>query len=457
MSPTVRRSPSCSASTVRTSDVLAAGTRSSAVGGCPGAGSSRDRPAGQAAHPLAGTAAIVGRSPTAKATNPPQRHVNFRLHRLDVTFLKVIMSTKIDISAQISMNTDRGSVSGDTIRDCISRSCPKTEGCLRDRTGAACDDRSAGMSERSADPRCGPCSSWSPRSRHGPAAGARQPRSLLFGSLEASAAPLPDHRREGRARTARSGRLRRPLASVGRPARAGERRRHALHRVGAVVLGYQWFPDWGVVAAYAGPEGSMEVLSDGRGCVHALPPRFGLRLHGEVWARPTDETLLARHRCRRLGAATDVWGRGSAWGYRMGRLSRTRGQPLRRRDRLPEMESRAARHRFRPRPLQLPRLGRPADRRRRRRRPLRGFASGRPGRHVRIAWRVLSGVRGPSRTRRRAGALGARAVEEAAPHPRGSRPARRRPWRQRPVGHRQARIAREALRVARSGSSSRGS
>ena len=50
---------------------------------------------------------------------------------------------------------------------------------------------------------------------------------------------------------------------------------------GAAVLGYQWFFDWGVVAAFAGPEGTVEMLTDGRS-VAAQPARFGLRLHGEV-------------------------------------------------------------------------------------------------------------------------------------------------------------------------------
>ncbi|MDP4021057.1 cellulose biosynthesis protein BcsS [Methylobacterium sp. NEAU 140] len=83
---------------------------------------------------------------------------------------------------------------------------------------------------------------------------------------------------------------------------------------GAAVLGYQWFFDWGVVAAFAGPEGTMELLTDGR-AVAALPARFGLRLHGEVWARPTEETLLQATGI--AGSARDsVWAR-LAWGYRL--------------------------------------------------------------------------------------------------------------------------------------------
>jgi hypothetical protein len=102
------------------------------------------------------------------------------------------------------------------------------------------------------------------------------------------------------------------LASLG-----GQRRREGPvirdSAIAAVVLGYQWFRDWGVVAAHLGPEVSMEVVS-GCGCVQALPPRFGLRLHGEVWARPTDDTLLTAT----LVTGTlrmSAWGR-LAWGYR---------------------------------------------------------------------------------------------------------------------------------------------
>lgn len=83
---------------------------------------------------------------------------------------------------------------------------------------------------------------------------------------------------------------------------------------GAVVLGYQWFFDWGVVAAFAGPEGTRDLLTDGR-ALSALPARVGLRLHGEVWARPTETTLLQATAI--AGSARDsVWAR-LAWGYRL--------------------------------------------------------------------------------------------------------------------------------------------
>ncbi|WP_375464973.1 cellulose biosynthesis protein BcsS [uncultured Methylobacterium sp.] len=84
--------------------------------------------------------------------------------------------------------------------------------------------------------------------------------------------------------------------------------------LGAALVGYQWFYDWGVAAAFAGPEGSVEALTDGRS-VAALPVQWGLRLHGEIWARPTKETLVQATAI--LGSARD-----SAWtriglGYRV--------------------------------------------------------------------------------------------------------------------------------------------
>lgn len=132
---------------------------------------------------------------------------------------------------------------------------------------------------------------------------------LLFGSLEASPSVfVTTGAKLALDRIDREGFV--ALASVG----TGRRTETAAIRqtvVGAAVVGYQWFRDWGVVAAYAGPEGSLEILSSGGGTV-ALPPRVGLRLHGEVWARPTDTTLLTATAI--LGSArTSAWSRVS-WG-----------------------------------------------------------------------------------------------------------------------------------------------
>ncbi|MCJ2073216.1 cellulose biosynthesis protein BcsS [Methylobacterium sp. J-030] len=139
---------------------------------------------------------------------------------------------------------------------------------------------------------------------------------LLFGSLDADAATfvtagvkigLPSLEDDGFV----------ALASLG-GGRQGERDldgpRRRYTAVSAVGLGYQWFFDWGVVAAFAGPEGSVQMLTDGLGPT-MLPLRFGLRLHGEVWARPTEATMVQTTVI--AGSAIDsVWMR-TAWGYRL--------------------------------------------------------------------------------------------------------------------------------------------
>lgn len=55
----------------------------------------------------------------------------------------------------------------------------------------------------------------------------------------------------------------------------------------SLLAGYQYFADWGVVSLFAGPEASFESLN-----TRALPMRYGLRIHGEVWARPSENKLL---------------------------------------------------------------------------------------------------------------------------------------------------------------------
>jgi hypothetical protein len=134
---------------------------------------------------------------------------------------------------------------------------------------------------------------------------------LLFGSLEAGPSVfVTTGAKAALDRIDRKGFV--ALASVG----GGQRRETAGIRattIGAVVFGYQWFADWGVVALYAGAEGTADVIY-GCGCLRALPPRFGLRLHGEIWARPSDETLFVATLI--LGSTrASAWGR-AAWGYR---------------------------------------------------------------------------------------------------------------------------------------------
>lgn len=82
--------------------------------------------------------------------------------------------------------------------------------------------------------------------------------------------------------------------------------------LGAALGGYQFVRPWGVVTVMAGPELSVELLTGAGGAV-LLPLRSGLRLHGEVWARPTESTLATATVI--LGSARDdAWARLS-WGY----------------------------------------------------------------------------------------------------------------------------------------------
>ncbi|MFE1597951.1 cellulose biosynthesis protein BcsS [Methylobacterium sp. ID0610] len=88
--------------------------------------------------------------------------------------------------------------------------------------------------------------------------------------------------------------------------------RHTV--LGSALGGWQWLWDWGVVAVFAGPETAFEVLDSS--ALRRLPaPRFGLRLHAEVWARPTEDTLLTTTAI--AGSARgDAWSRLS-WGWRV--------------------------------------------------------------------------------------------------------------------------------------------
>lgn len=82
--------------------------------------------------------------------------------------------------------------------------------------------------------------------------------------------------------------------------------------LGAALGGYQFVRPWGVTTVMAGPELSAEMLTGAGGAV-MLPLRSGVRLHGEVWARPTESTLATATVI--LGSARgDAWARLS-WGY----------------------------------------------------------------------------------------------------------------------------------------------
>ena len=147
---------------------------------------------------------------------------------------------------------------------------------------------------------------------------------LLFGSLDAAASTfatvgakfaLDRLDRPGFVALASAGlgrRVERSVCICGTRTGVASLTRDTL--VGSAVVGYQWFADWGVVAAYAGVEGSREATLAGN-TLHVFPGRSGIRLHGEVWARPSADTLVT---------ATAIVGsaRGDAWtrvalGYRL--------------------------------------------------------------------------------------------------------------------------------------------
>lgn len=152
---------------------------------------------------------------------------------------------------------------------------------------------------------------------------------LLFGSLDAGAASFlsvgakiafDKLDRPGFVVLASVGGGRRSETACACDAAAVATRLSRYTALGAALVGYQWFSDWGVVALYAGPEGSVEALTDGAR-VATLPVRWGLRLHGEVWARPTQETLVQATVV--AGSARDsIWSRIGlgyrAWGLYLG-------------------------------------------------------------------------------------------------------------------------------------------
>ncbi|WP_336486301.1 cellulose biosynthesis protein BcsS [Methylobacterium nigriterrae] len=151
------------------------------------------------------------------------------------------------------------------------------------------------------------------------AAGARAAENeaglLLFGSLDAGAASfatagaklaLDRLDRPGFVALASVGlgrRFERALCTCGETARVASLARHTM--LGAAVAGYQWFFDRGVAAAFAGPEFTREGLLEAR-TLHVFSARYGLRLQGEVWARPSAETLVT-------GTVILGTARGDAW------------------------------------------------------------------------------------------------------------------------------------------------
>jgi hypothetical protein len=86
--------------------------------------------------------------------------------------------------------------------------------------------------------------------------------------------------------------------------------RHALQ--GSALLGYQWVRDGLVIAAFAGPEIEGEEL--GRFTLSGAEGHLGARLHGELWAHPTMNTLLTATVIGGTTRTPHLWSRASA-GY----------------------------------------------------------------------------------------------------------------------------------------------
>ncbi len=59
----------------------------------------------------------------------------------------------------------------------------------------------------------------------------------------------------------------------------------------AAVFGSQWSLDRGTVGVFAGPEGTLDLVTGDEGLVRKTV-KTGLRLQQETWIRPDDETLL---------------------------------------------------------------------------------------------------------------------------------------------------------------------
>ena len=198
---------------------------------------------------------------------------------------------------------------------------------------------------------------------------------LIFGSLDAGASPFitagakitfDGRDRDGFAILASGGAGAR--AERGPTIRGISTDQTRLTALGAVLAGYQWFRDWGVVAAFAGPEGSIEVERNVVGTL-VLPDRYGIRLHGEVWGAADANQSSHRHCDPRLDAPERL-GPARLGSWPMGDLSRPGGYLLSGWKRLLEVRDRCPRHRLPHRRREFPRLARLPDRNRWRGKPL---------------------------------------------------------------------------------------
>jgi hypothetical protein len=85
----------------------------------------------------------------------------------------------------------------------------------------------------------------------------------------------------------------------------------------SLLAGYEWHLPNGVMAALAGAEADFRQALVGGAATERAEPRFGLRLQGEAWLRPTEATLATLTVV--LGSARPhAWARAS-WGYKVWR------------------------------------------------------------------------------------------------------------------------------------------
>jgi hypothetical protein len=106
---------------------------------------------------------------------------------------------------------------------------------------------------------------------------------------------------------------------------AGDRAARAANRIGAapprhdrtalagLLAGWQWAPDWGSVAVFAGGEAAV-ATGGGPRSVHGPSAAYGARIQAEIWARPRAATLFTATLVAGSARAS-IWGRLS-WGIR---------------------------------------------------------------------------------------------------------------------------------------------
>ena len=83
----------------------------------------------------------------------------------------------------------------------------------------------------------------------------------------------------------------------------------------SAMIGYQWAFDRVFVAGFVGPEFDAQQPATVGEIARLSQPRLGLRVQGELWAHPTENTLLAATVVAGT-ARSSLWGR-AAFGYRV--------------------------------------------------------------------------------------------------------------------------------------------